>query len=131
MSLIISTSSNLIAQEILITVGGKVYIGASAGLSFPLSSFADDNPQSNNSGYTQTGYLLELIGGVRFLNLFEISVVGFRNSNNTDVTNLINSVSSSTAGNTFTGQSGSWEIYGFLAGIGISFPLPLIPGCKK
>lgn len=122
--LIISSSSNLFTQGILSTVGGKVYIGASAGISFPLSSFADDNPQSNKSGYAQTGYLLELIGGVRLLNLFEISVVGFRNSNSTDVTNLANSVSSSTPGITFTGQSGSWEIYGFLAGIGISFPLP-------
>jgi len=117
-------TSNLFAQGILSTVGGKIYLGASAGISFPLSSFADDNPQSSSSGYAKTGYLIELTGGVRFLNLFELSVAGFRNSNSTDVTNLASSFSSSIPDITFTGQSGSWEIYGLLFGIGISFPMP-------
>jgi len=117
-------TTNLSAQGILSTVGGKIYLGASAGISFPLSSFADDNPQSSSSGYAKTGYLIELTGGVRFLNLFELSVAGFRNSNSTDVSNLVNSFSSSIPDITFTGQSGSWEIYGLLFGIGISFPMP-------
>ena len=117
-------TSNLFAQGILSTVGGKIYLGASAGISFPLSSFADDNPQSSSSGYAKTGYLIELTGGVRFLNLFELSVAGFRNSNSTDVTNLASSFSSSIPDITFTGQSGSWEIYGLLFGVGISFPMP-------
>jgi len=123
-STIILISSNSNAQGILSTVGGKIYLGATAGLSFPLSSFANDNPQDQNSGYAKTGYIIEINGGIRFLNLFEISVAGFRNSNSTDVTNLVNSISNSTPGITFTGNSDSWEIYGFLAGIGISFPLP-------
>ena len=117
-------TSNLFAQGILSNVGGKIYLGASAGISFPLSSFADDNPQSSSSGYAKTGYLIELTGGVRFLNLFELSVAGFRNSNSTDVTNLASSFSSSIPDITFTGQSGSWEIYGLLFGVGISFPMP-------
>jgi len=117
-------TTNLSAQGILSTVGGKIYLGASAGISFPLSSFADDNPQSSSSGYAKTGYLIELTGGVRFLNLFELSVAGFRNSNSTDVSNLVTSFSSSIPDITFTGQSGSWEIYGLLFGIGISFPMP-------
>jgi hypothetical protein len=121
---IILVSLNLYAQGILSTVGGKIYLGASAGVSFPLSSFADDNPQSSSSGYAKTGYLIELTGGIRFLNLLELSVAGFRNSNSTDVTNLVNSVSTSTPGITFSGQSDSWEIYGLLFGIGISFPMP-------
>ena len=124
LSVTILISTNLYAQGILSTVGGKIYLGASAGISFPLSSFGDDNPQSSSSGYAKTGYLIELTGGIRFLNLFELSVAGFRNSNNTDVTNLVNSFSSSISDIAFTGQSGSWEIYGLLFGIGISFPMP-------
>jgi hypothetical protein len=124
LSTIILISSNLNAQGILSTVGGKIYLGAAAGPSFPLSSFANDNPQDQNSGYAKTGYIIEINGGIRLLNLFEISVTGFRNSNSTDVTNLANSISASTPGITFTGESDAWEIYGFLAGIGISFPLP-------
>jgi len=121
---IILISSNINAQGILSTVGGKVYLGITTGLSFPLGSFADDNPQDQSSGYAKTGYIIVINGGIRFLNLFEVSVAGFRNSNSTDVTNLVNSISSSTPDITFTGESNSWEIYGFLAGIGISFPLP-------
>lgn len=117
-------STHLFAQGILSTVGGKIYLGASAGISFPLSSFANDNPQDQSSGYAKTGYIIEINGGIRFLNLFELSVAGFRNSNSTDVTNLVNSISSSIPEISFTGQSGSWEIYGLLAGIGISFPMP-------
>jgi len=124
LSLTFLITTHLSAQGILSTVGGKIYLGASAGISFPLSSFADDNPQSSSSGYAKTGYLIELSGGVRFLNLLELSVAGFRNSNSTDVTNLVNSFSSSIPDITFTGQSGSWEIYGLLFGIGISFPMP-------
>ena len=124
LSTIILVTSNSNAQGILSTVGGKIYIGATAGLSLPLSTFANDNPQDQNSGYAKTGYIIEINGGIRFLNLFEISVAGFRNSNSTNVTNLVNSISASTPGITFTGESDAWEIYGFLAGIGISFPLP-------
>ncbi len=124
LSTIIILSSNLNAQGILSTVGGKIYLGATAGLSFPLSSFANDNPQDQNSGYAKTGYIIEINGGIRFLNLFELSVAGFRNSNSTDITNLVNSINTSTPGITFTGESDAWEIYGFLAGLGISFPLP-------
>jgi len=123
-STFILISSNIYAQGILSTVGGKIYLGATAGVSFPLSSFGDDNPESSSSGYAKTGYLIELVGGVRLLNLFEISVAGFRNSNSTNVTNLVNSISTSIPGITFKGTSGSWEIYGLLAGIGISFPMP-------
>ena len=115
---------NIMPQGILSTVGGKIYVGISAGPSFPLSSYADDNPKDDRSGYAQTGYMIELNGGVRLLNLFEISVTGFRNSNSTDFTNLVNSVNAEYPGFEFTGESGSWEIYGFLAGIGISFPMP-------
>ena len=121
-TLLISTL--LFAQGILSSVGGKIYLGASAGVSFPLSSFGDDNPKSSSSGYAKTGYLIELKGGVRFLNLFELSVAGFRNSNSTDVSNLVSSFNSSIPGITFTGQSGSWEIYGLLFGVGLSFPMP-------
>ena len=124
LSTFILFSLNIMAQGILSTVGGKVYVGISAGPSFPLSSFADDNAQDNKSGYAETGYMIELNGGIRLLNLFEISVTGFRNSNGTNVTNLVNSYNASNPGVVFTGESGSWEIYGFLAGIGISFPMP-------
>lgn len=124
LTIIIQCSSNLIAQGILSTVGGKVYLGISAGPSFPLGSFGDDNPQSESSGYAQTGYIIELNGGIRLLNLFEISITGFRNSNGTDITNLANSENAVNPGFEFNGESGSWEIYGVLGGIGISFPLP-------
>jgi len=117
-------SFNINAQGILSTVGGKIYLGLSTGVSFPLSSFADDNPQDQRSGYAKTGYIVEINGGVRLLNLFEISVAGFRNSNSTNVTNLVNSIAATIPGVEFTRESGSWEIYGFLGGIGISFPLP-------
>ena len=124
LSTIILISSNLNAQGILSTVGGKLYIGMSAGSSFPLSSFGDNDPQSERSGYAKTGYLIELNGGIRLLNLFEISVTGFRNSNSTDLSNLVTSINNDNPGANLTGGSDSWEIYGFLGGIGISFPLP-------
>jgi hypothetical protein len=115
---------NIMAQGILSTVGGKLYVGISTGPSFPLSNYADDNPQDERSGYAKTGYMIELNGGIRLLNLFEISVTGFRNSNGTDFTNLVNSVNTEYPGFEFTGETGSWEIYGLLGGIGISFPMP-------
>lgn len=124
LSTVITFSSSIIAQGILSTVGGKVYLGISAGPSFPLSSFGDDNPQSESSGYAKTGYMIELNGGIRLLNLFEISVTGFRNSNSTDFKNLVNSINVSNPEANLAGESDSWEIYGFLGGIGISFPLP-------
>lgn len=124
LSILLMFSLNIMAQGMLSTVGGRIYLGISAGPSFPLSSFADDNPQDERSGYANTGYMIELNGGVRLLNLFEISVTGFRNSNGTNITNLVNSYNTSNPGIVFTGESGPWEIYGFLAGIGISFPLP-------
>ena len=124
LSIVITFSSSILAQGILSTVGGKVYLGISAGPSFPQSSFGDDNPQSESSGYAQTGYMIELNGGIRLLNLFEISVTGFRNSNGTDFKNLVNSINASNPGVNLNGESDAWEIYGFLGGIGISFPLP-------
>ncbi|UCH65917.1 MAG: hypothetical protein JSW63_01930 [Ignavibacterium sp.] len=122
--LIISSSVNLIAQGILSTVGGKIYVGISAGPSFPLSDFGDNDPQNERSGYAKTGYIFEINGGIRLLNLFEISISAFRNSNSTDFTNLINSLNDANPGANLTGESKSWEIYGVLGGIGVSFPLP-------
>ena len=117
-------STNIIAQEILSTIGGKVYIGMSVGPSFPVGSFGNDDPQDERSGYANTGYTIELNGGIRLLNLLEISVCGFRNSNNTNITNLVNSLNSLYPGSNLRANSDSWEIFGVLGGLGTSFSLP-------
>jgi len=124
LSTIILFSSNIMAQGIFSTVGGKAYLGISAGPSFPVGSFGDNNPQNERSGYAKTGYMIELNGGIRLLNLFEISVMGFRNSNGTDLSNLISTLNNDNPGANLTGESDAWAIYGALAGLGISYPLP-------
>ena len=124
LSIIILFSINITAQGIFSTVGGKVYFGITAGPSFPVGSFGNDNPQNERSGYAKTGYMIELNGGIRLLNLFEISIIGFRNSNGTDLSNLIGSLNNTNPGVNLIGESDAWNIYGVLAGLGISYPLP-------
>jgi len=124
LSTIILCSLNTMAQGIFSTVGGKAYLGISAGPSFPVGSFGDNNPQNERSGYAKTGYMIELNGGIRLLNLLEISVMGFRNSNGTDLSNLISTLNSANPGANLSGESDAWAIYGALAGVGISYPLP-------
>jgi len=124
LSIVVLFSSNIIAQGIFSTVGGKVYFGISAGPSFPVGSFGDNNPTNERSGYAKTGYMIELNGGIRLLNLLEISIMGFRNSNSTDLSNLISSLNNTNPGANLSGESDAWAIYGALTGLGISYPLP-------
>ena len=122
--LFILFSSLILAQDggFFSGAGGRAYIDISTGPSFPLNNFGDDNPNNQRSGYAQTGYSVGLSGGIRFLNLFEISVVGFRNAYGTNLDNLIESFNQSNPGAGFNASSDSWEIYGILGGFGLSYP---------
>ncbi len=120
---ILLTATSVTAQ-VLSQTGGKIYIGAAAGPSFPLADFADDNPESKASGYATTGYKLEISGGIRLINIFEISIMGFRNVNPTDPANLRTAVNSQNPANNYNVQTDDWEMYGAFGGLGISYPLP-------
>ena len=120
--ILIFSFSTLSAQGILSQTGGKVYIGITAGPSFPVGDFGDNNPKSDKSGYATTGYKVEINGGIRLFNLLEFSVMGFRNTNGTDPENLKNYLSAQFPSANV--KSDDWVIYGALGGLGISYPLP-------
>lgn len=122
--LILILTSCILPQEngILSNVGGKVYIGISAGPSFPVGDYGNDNPGDGKSGFAKTGYNVELSAGIRILNLLELSIVGFRNENGTDLGNLVKSLNQDNPGINFTGSSDSWNIYGVMGGFGLSYP---------
>jgi hypothetical protein len=116
-------ASSLFAQDgVFSNSGGKVYIGISAGPSFPVGDYGDDNPNNQKSGYAKTGYNIELSGGIRILNLLEISIIGFRNDNGTELGNLISGLNQVNPGFDFKGTSDSWVIYGAMGGFGLSYP---------
>ena len=117
-------TSIIFAQSngVLSSHGGKAYISIKAGPSFPLDNFGDDNPNNPNSGFAKTGYSIELSGGIRFFNLLEISIVGFRNVNGTDLDKLITKFNQSYPGVGFSGSSDEWITYGALGGFGLSYP---------
>ena len=116
-------ASSLFAQGgVLSNAGGKAYIGISAGPSFAVGDYGDNNPNNQKSGYAKTGYNIELSGGIRILNLLEISIIGFRNDNGTDPGNLISSLNQENPGFDFKGTSDSWVIYGAMGGFGLSYP---------
>jgi hypothetical protein len=116
-------ASTLFAQGgVFSNEGGKAYIGISAGPSFAAGDYGDDNPNNQKSGYAKTGYNIELSGGIRILNMLEISIIGFRNDNGTDLGNLISSLNQANPGFDFRGTSDSWVIYGAMGGFGLSYP---------
>lgn len=123
-TLFILFSALIFAQDggVFSSAGGKVYIGISAGPSFPVGDYGDDNPNNEKSGYAKTGYNIEVSAGIRILNLLEISFIGFRNDNSTDLGNLIKSLNQANPGLNFQGSSDSWVIYGGMGGFGLSYP---------
>ena len=114
----------VMAQGILSQTGGKIYIGGSIGPSFPIGDFGETVPDQEKSGYATTGYKVEVDAGVRLFNLLEVSAVGFRNINETNPDNLKNYLVEQYPSADFNVESDDWEIYGFLGGIGLSYPLP-------
>lgn len=113
-----------VKAQVLSSTGGKIYIGAAAGPSFPLGDFGDDNPKSKASGYATAGYKVELSAGIRLVNIFEVSIMGFRNVNPTDPANLRAAVNSQNPANNYNVETNDWEMYGAFGGLGISTPLP-------
>ena len=113
-----------VSAQILSTTGGKIYVGVNAGPSFPLGEFGDTNPESKQSGFATVGYNVELNAGIRLFNIFEISIMGFRNVNGTDPDNLRTFVNQNNPANNYNIESDDWEMYGALGGLGLSYPLP-------
>jgi hypothetical protein len=116
--------SQSFGQGILSETGGKLYIGASAGPSFPVGDYGDADAGSNKSGYATTGYKVEVSAGVRLFNILELTVMGFRNVNGTDPENLKTYLTDLNPAANFNVESDDWIINGGMGGIGISYPLP-------
>ncbi len=123
--MILLMTSSILSQgnEFLSSAGGKIYLGISAGPSFPVGDYGEDNPDDAKSGYAKTGYSLELNAGIRILNFLEVSITGFRNDNGTDLGNLVVKLNRDNPGYNFSGSSDSWVIYGAMGGFGVSYPV--------
>ncbi len=92
------------------------------GPSFPYSDFGNKDAANNNSGFAKVGYKAEAIFGYKLIDVVGINLMGFYNSNGTDLSSLTNQLNSLTPGKNWSSDSKSWNIYGGLLGFEYSYP---------
>lgn len=92
------------------------------GPSFPYSDFGNKDASKNNSGFAKIGYKAEAIIGYKLIDIIGVNLMGFFNSNGTDLSSLTNQLNSLTPGRSWTSDSKSWNIYGALLGFEYSYP---------
>lgn len=92
------------------------------GPSFPYSDFGNKDAANNNSGFAKLGYKAEAIFGYKLIDVIGINLMGFFNSNGTDLSSLTNQLNGLTPGRTWSSDSKSWNIYGGLLGFEYSYP---------
>ncbi len=91
------------------------------GPSFPYGDYARKDAVNQNSGFATVGYKAEAIIGYKLIDIIGINLMGFYNSNGTDLTTL-SSYLGQTLGGTWSTDSKSWNIYGGLLGFEYSYP---------
>lgn len=91
------------------------------GPSFPYGDFGNKDAVNQNSGFAKVGYKAEAIIGYKLIDIIGINLMGFYNSNGTDLSSLSNQLGQ-TLGGTWTTDSKSWNIYGGLLGFEYSYP---------
>jgi hypothetical protein len=91
------------------------------GPSFAYSDFGNKDASNTNSGFAKTGYKIEANIGYKLIDIIGINLMGFYNSNGTDLTSLSNLLQQQT-GKSWTSDSKSWAIFGGLLGFEYSYP---------
>lgn len=101
------------------------------GPSLPYGDLGKTDANNKNSGYAKLGFKAEALVGYKLVDVLGINVMGFYNSNGTDLNNLNQQLSTLT-GRAWTSDSKSWTILGALVGLEYSYPASksLIVGFK-
>ncbi|MFA5011080.1 MAG: hypothetical protein WC644_03905 [Ignavibacteria bacterium] len=109
----------------------KFNVEVRVGPSFPYGDLGKTDALNKNSGFAKLGFKAEAVVGYKLVDVLGINVMGFFNSNGTDLANL-NQLLSSQTGNAWTADSKSWNIFGGLIGLEYSYPASksLIVGFK-
>lgn len=109
----------------------KFNIELRVGPSFPYGDLGNKDANNNNSGFAQVGFKAEAVVGYKLVDVLGINIMGFYNSNGTDLSNLSQLLNSRT-GKAWSSDSKSWNIFGGLLGFEYSFPASkvLIVGFK-
>ncbi len=109
----------------------KFNVEVRVGPSFPYGDLGKTDALNKNSGFAKLGFKAEAVVGYKLVDVLGINVMGFFNSNGTDLTNLTQQLSNQT-GLSWTTDSKSWNIYGGLLGLEYYYPASksLIVGFK-
>ncbi len=99
----------------------KFNVELRVGPSFPYGDLGKDDANNTNSGFAKLGFKGEAVIGYKLVDVIGINVMGFYNSNPTDLANLTTALNTST-GKTWATDSKSWNIFGALLGFEYSYP---------
>lgn len=99
----------------------KFNVELRVGPSFPYGDLGNKDANNKNSGFAQVGFKAEAVVGYKIVDVLGINLMGFFNSNGTDLSSLSQNLNSST-GKTWSSDSKSWNIFGGLLGFEYSFP---------
>ncbi|MFA7361783.1 MAG: hypothetical protein WC139_12180 [Candidatus Kapaibacterium sp.] len=99
----------------------KFNVEIRVGPSFPYGDLGKTDALNKNSGFAKIGFKAEAVVGYKLVDVLGINVMGFYNSNGTDLTNLTQQLNNQT-GRAWTTDSKSWNIYGGLLGLEYSYP---------
>jgi len=110
-------------NENLLNTSKKFSVELTAGPSFPYSDFGRKDVSQESSGYAKLGYKFELSAAYRLIDVLDITVMGFYNSNGSDLSNLSSFLNQKYPGSNWIADSKRWNLLGGFAGFQLDFPI--------
>jgi hypothetical protein len=97
-------------------------IEITAGPSFPYGDFGSKDAYNESAGFAKVGYKAGVNLTYHLIDIIDINLMGFFNSNGTNLSNLQNALSEKYGG-AWTADSRTWNIYGGFLGFEFSYPI--------
>ncbi|HWQ80828.1 MAG TPA: hypothetical protein VN514_01035 [Ignavibacteria bacterium] len=122
LTLIILTAP-LFAQDNKVTINpNKFGAEINAGPSIPYGDFGSKDPYNESAGFAKLGYKIEANVSYHLIDVIDVYLMGFYNSNGTKLSALEDALKQKYGG-TWTAGSRTWNTYGGFIGFEFSYPI--------
>lgn len=110
------------AQGVNILSNGTGSLSINVGPSIPISDFSKNDVTNVASGYAKLGYMAEGNVSIRITPILSIGIMSFFNTNPTNIQPVIDYLKTDYPAYSWSGNSNSWKMFGFLGGFSFSYP---------
>lgn len=100
----------------------KFGVELNAGPSIPYGDFGSKDPYNESAGFAKLGYKIEANVSYHLIDVIDVYLMGFYNSNGTKLTALEDALRQKNGG-TWTAGSRTWNTYGGFIGFEFSYPI--------